>query len=171
VRTRLAALAPLLIVLACGSDDEGDGAGVVADAGLAPPPGSSLDGGGSDGAPASPRDAAADGATRDAADAAPAVSYTGEATYYDADGTGACGFSATPGDLLVAAMNKAQYQKSLCGQCVHVNGPKGEVTVRIVDLCPGCKSGDLDLSEQAFEAISPLSAGRVKIAWSFVPCP
>lgn len=96
--------------------------------------------------------------------------FVGEATYYDADGTGACGFTAST-DFHVAAMNGKQYQKALCGQCVEVRGPNGMVTVRIVDLCPGCKMGDLDLSMTAFMALAPLSAGRVPISWSFVPCP
>jgi expansin (peptidoglycan-binding protein) len=105
-----------------------------------------------------------------AADAAPTVDYSGDATYYAADGTGACGFKATPNDLLVAAMNKSQYNKSWCGQCVLVTGPKGTVKVRIVDLCPGCSHGSLDLSEQAFTQIAALSAGRVKITWHVVSC-
>ena len=105
-----------------------------------------------------------------ASDAATGTVFSGQATYYNADGTGACGFKATPNDLDVAAMNGSQYKKSWCGQCVLVTGPKGTVKVRIVDLCPGCAFGGLDLSEQAFGAISPLSAGRVKITWYTVPC-
>lgn len=109
--------------------------------------------------------------TKDAGvDAEPVTTYSGEATYYDADGTGACGFPAST-NYYVAAMNKAQYSKAVCGQCVHVKGPDGEVTVRIVDLCPGCSSGDLDLSMTAFKSIAQLSDGRVAIDWSFVPCP
>jgi expansin (peptidoglycan-binding protein) len=96
--------------------------------------------------------------------------YSGEATYYPADGRGACGFSQTS-DPYLAAMNQAQYKKALCGSCAHVVGPQGDVIVKITDLCPGCSYGDLDLSEQAFAAIAKLSAGRVKIAWSFVQCP
>lgn len=103
-------------------------------------------------------------------DAATGTVYSGEATYYDADGTGACGFAATPSDLDVAAMNGSQYKRSWCGQCVLVTGPSGMVKVRIVDLCPGCAFGGLDLSKQAFGAIAALSAGRVKITWHFVPC-
>jgi expansin (peptidoglycan-binding protein) len=45
------------------------------------------------------------------------------------------------------------------------------VVVRIVDLCPGCGLGDLDLSMTAFAKIAPLSRGRVPITWHFVPCP
>jgi expansin (peptidoglycan-binding protein) len=103
-------------------------------------------------------------------DSAMAEVFSGEATYYAADGTGACGFKASPNDLNVGALNGDQYKKSWCGQCVLVTGPKGTVKVRIVDLCPGCSMGDLDLSKQAFSAIAALSAGRVKITWHVVTC-
>jgi expansin (peptidoglycan-binding protein) len=96
---------------------------------------------------------------------------SGEGTYYDADGSGNCMFDKSPGDLDVAAMNAAQYAGSaLCGACAHVTGPKGEVTVRIVDQCPGCKKGDLDLHPQAFDKIGEHSAGRIPITWNLVAC-
>ena len=95
--------------------------------------------------------------------------YSGEATYYYATGAGACGFGASPGNLMVAAMNAPDYHNSaVCGEYVHVNGPNGSVTVRIVDLCPGCDSGDLDLSQEAFALIAPISRGRVPITWQVV---
>lgn len=95
----------------------------------------------------------------------------GDGTYYGATGAGACSFDATPTDLDVAAMNAPQYAGSaVCGECVAITGPKGGVTVRIVDLCPECKSGDLDLSQEAFAKIADVSAGRVKITWHVVPC-
>lgn len=95
----------------------------------------------------------------------------GEATYYDADGTGNCSFDASPGDLLVAAMNAADYNTAAwCGACLEVTGPMGTVTVRVVDQCPGCAHGDLDLSPQAFEMIAPLPEGRVPITWHEVAC-
>jgi len=98
--------------------------------------------------------------------------HSGEATYYDADGSGACSFDPSPDDLLVAAMNAADYDGSAaCGTCAAVDGPDGSVMVRIVDLCPGCAAGDLDLSPSAFEQIAPLSAGRVPITWRYVACP
>ncbi len=96
--------------------------------------------------------------------------FTGDGTYYDANGTGNCSFDAT-GDLMVAAMNAVDYNHAAwCGSCVAVSGPQGEVTVRIVDQCPGCAEGDLDLSREAFAVIAPLSAGRVAISWRPVPC-
>jgi expansin (peptidoglycan-binding protein) len=98
---------------------------------------------------------------------------TGEATYYDtADGSGNCSFDATPGDLMVGAMNHADYaDAAACGTCARIDGPMGQVTVRIVDRCPECKPGDIDLSPSAFDRVAARSAGRVPIAWSTVPCP
>src|SRR5215468_659791 len=75
---------------------------------------------------------------------------SGDGTYYAADGTGNCSFDASPNDLMVAAMNDPDYQDAAwCGACLAVTGPKGTVTVRVVDRCPECKHGDLDLSPQA----------------------
>jgi expansin (peptidoglycan-binding protein) len=95
----------------------------------------------------------------------------GEATYYAADGSGNCSFDASPEDLNVAALNTEDYAGSaMCGACVWVKGPEGRVTVRIVDRCPGCAKGDIDLSESAFAAIAPLSAGRVAVRWGLTAC-
>jgi expansin len=102
-------------------------------------------------------------------DAPPEAS--GEGTYYAADGTGNCSFDASPDDLLVAAMNAVDYHTAAwCGACLEVNGPMGTVRVRVVDKCPECAHGDLDLGPQAFERIAPLSAGRVPITWHEVAC-
>lgn len=96
---------------------------------------------------------------------------SGEGTYYSADGTGNCSFDASPNDLMVAAMNAPDYQSAaLCGACLAVTGPNGSVVVRVVDQCPECKHGDLDLSPQAFQKLAPLSAGRVPITWHQVAC-
>ena len=95
----------------------------------------------------------------------------GQGTYYGATGAGACSYDPSPGNLMVAAMNAPQWQNSqVCGTCVDVTGPKGTVSVRIVDLCPECKSGDLDLSEEAFTMIAEKAAGRVDISWVPVAC-
>lgn len=97
----------------------------------------------------------------------------GEATYYDfADGSGNCGFPATPDDLMVAAMNDTDYAASAaCGTCVRIDGPDGSVDVRIVDQCPECPEGHIDLSPSAFERIAPIEAGRVEISWEYISCP
>lgn len=95
----------------------------------------------------------------------------GIATYYDATGAGNCGFDATPDDLDVAAFDTSSYAGSAaCGACVRVKGPDGEVTVRIVDSCPGCDANHLDLSRSAFAKIAEPSKGRVPISFSTVAC-
>lgn len=95
--------------------------------------------------------------------------HTGEGTYYDATGAGNCSFPASPEDLMVAAMNHADYANAaLCGAYVAVVGPQGSVTVRIVDRCPECATGDIDFSKEAFVRIAPLVAGRVPIQWHIV---
>lgn len=95
---------------------------------------------------------------------------SGKATYYAADGRGACSYDASA-DRMVAAMNAPQYGNSqVCGMCVEVSGPRGTIVVRIVDLCPECPAGDLDLSEQAFSLIADKAAGQVPISWVPVAC-
>lgn len=96
--------------------------------------------------------------------------HSGEATYYDADGSGNCSFDPG-GDLMVAAMNDADYAgAAACGACITADGPTGSVTVRIVDRCPECPRGDVDFSREAFARIADLDAGRVAITWRYVPC-
>jgi expansin (peptidoglycan-binding protein) len=110
------------------------------------------------------------------ADAAPALcgeepEHSGDGTYYDADGGGNCMFDPSPDDLMVAAMNEADYDgAAACGACAAVEGPAGGVVVRIVDRCPECAPGDLDFSQEAFAAIAPIEAGRVDIRWRYVEC-
>jgi hypothetical protein len=55
-----------------------------------------------------------------------------------------------------------------CGRQALVKGPSGQVQVTIVDMCPGCGYGSLDLSPAAFSHIAQLSQGRVHISWEWV---
>jgi expansin len=98
------------------------------------------------------------------------ASHTGEATYYnEADGGGNCSFDPTPQDLMVGAMNQTDYANSaICGAYVELTGPKGTITIRIVDRCPECPVGNIDLSPQAFAKIADLVKGRVPITWRII---
>jgi len=143
-----------LLALACAADPDSE-------------PGSAESG--------SAEDAADSGSAEGAAPSDPCAGadmHGGEATYYDfADGSGNCGFPATPDDPLVAAMNHTDYAGSAaCGSCVRIDGPDGSVDVRIVDQCPECPAGDIDLHPDAFARIAPVEAGRVPITWQYVPC-
>ncbi len=95
----------------------------------------------------------------------------GIATWYDATGDGACSFGRSS-DLQVAAMNAPQFAGSaVCGECIDVKGPRGSTVVRVVDKCPECGPGHLDLSKEAFSKIAELSQGKVDITWQPVACP
>ncbi|MBU2708275.1 hypothetical protein KCM76_19950 [Zooshikella marina] len=96
--------------------------------------------------------------------------YKGQASYYHANGTGNCSFSPSPQNLNVVALNNRDYQRSnSCGAFIEVEGPKGKAIVRVVDRCPGCKPGGLDLSKQAFQQVADLRQGRVPVRWRFIP--
>ena len=145
---------------ACGGSSSGDDAA----------------GGGDGSGGAAGNDGSAD-ATHPGADGAGACMsdrsvHRGEGTYYTfADGSGNCSFPATPGMLMVGAMNHVDYGSSAaCGTCVHLTGPKGSIDIRIVDQCPECKAGDIDLAPTAFDGIADRTAGRVPITWNTIAC-
>jgi len=95
----------------------------------------------------------------------------GKVTYYDATGDGACMFGASPNDLMVGAMNQPQYLDSeACGACVKVTGPNATINIRIVDLCPECLQGHIDLSQEAFAKIADPVLGVVPVTWQYLPC-
>jgi expansin (peptidoglycan-binding protein) len=97
--------------------------------------------------------------------------HRGEASFYGGDGSGACSFEPGP-DRLIAAIGRVDSPSALlCGACLHVIGPDGDVVIRVVDGCPGCDPGDLDLSREAFARIARPEVGRVPITWHHVPCP
>jgi expansin (peptidoglycan-binding protein) len=103
--------------------------------------------------------------------APPGEGHTGEGTFYGGGSFGACGFDQNVG-VLYAAMNPTDYASARgCGGHVRVTGPDGTVTVQVVDLCPECAAGDVDLSPQAFDLIADPVDGRVPISWHHVSGP
>lgn len=102
----------------------------------------------------------------------PGTTHSGEGTFYGATGGGNCLFDPTD-DIAIAALNEADYDNAaMCGAYLHVTGPLGEITVKVVDRCPGgpgaCQPGDIDLSEGAFAQLANPVDGRVPISWSLV---
>lgn len=101
----------------------------------------------------------------------PKVTYPGVATVYKAGvGDGACSYGPS-GDMMIAAMNTTDYETSrACGAYVRVRAANGaSVTVRITNECPlPCAPGQLDLSEQAFAKLAPVSTGRLAVTWSLL---
>ena len=104
--------------------------------------------------------------------------FTGEGTYYDLSssavgGLGNCSFDhSIISPFYIGAMNAVQYgDADYCGACAEVTGPIGTVVVKIIDQCPECAHGDIDLSPEAFDQIANRIDGRVNISWKVVPCP
>lgn len=179
---RFAVALAALALVGCVSEDEGGARDEAATSGGSGNNGSGNNGSGNSGSgnetsnttgASSDGSGSSDGSTSggNSGGAAFGERRSGEATYYAATGAGACMFDESPNDLMVAAINAPDWSgSSWCGACARVDGPMGTITVRIVDLCPECQSGDLDLSPQAFEQIAPLEHGRVGIDWTFVSC-
>jgi len=51
---------------------------------------------------------------------------------------------------------------------VNLTGPLGNILVKIVDACPECKTGSLDLSPTAYKAIGKVVDGIISISWYFI---
>lgn len=102
----------------------------------------------------------------------PPFTGAGDGTFYfPSPGAVACGLPWTPGEH-VAAINGAQWAGSAhCGEYLRVTGPLGSTVVKIVDQCPECVSGDIDLSQEAFAAIANPIDGRVPIQWERIARP
>jgi len=100
--------------------------------------------------------------------------HTGEGTFYegvDGGSSGNCSLPVAAGDYLHCALNNFDYDgSSACGACIEVTGSRGSVILKVVDRCPECASGDVDMTEEAFAIIDPVIDGRVPISWRFVPC-
>ncbi|KAK0667484.1 RlpA-like double-psi beta-barrel-protein domain-containing protein-containing protein [Cercophora samala] len=100
----------------------------------------------------------------------------GELTWYNA-GLGACGNWNNDGELIVAlnhhvfdpqTPNGNPNRNPLCNRKIRVSYGGKTVDVKVVDRCPGCAAGDLDLSPAAFQRLAPLGAGRVTGDWWWI---
>lgn len=99
--------------------------------------------------------------------------HEGEAyTYIFASGQkGNCAY-ANHDDTAYAALNPYQYENSgTCGACIKVFGPEGAALLKVVDQCPECDDGDIDMNPDAFTRITGAESGIFDIRWRYVPCP
>jgi len=92
-----------------------------------------------------------------------------------------------PGPLIAAASSDLYDSGAACGAFYEITctgaasggsypcTSNPTVTVKVVDLCPGCNANSFDLSQQAFAMIANLAAGRLTITAQqyfllFYPC-
>jgi expansin (peptidoglycan-binding protein) len=105
--------------------------------------------------------------------AAPAGETSAQtATHYVLQGLSNCSYPSPPADGLYVALSPSEYRSAAaCGGYLQVSGPDGSVRVKVVDQCPGCAAGHIDLSESAFAKIAPLSAGLVHVSYTLLSDP
>ncbi|MFG2040345.1 expansin EXLX1 family cellulose-binding protein [Dactylosporangium sp. NPDC048998] len=95
----------------------------------------------------------------------------GSASYYTAGRNGMCNLG-TPAEGAYAAIGRAEYAGgSACGTYLDVTGPNGTTRVQVVDLCPSCPAGKVDLGKGAFARIGALSAGIIPVTYATVRDP
>ncbi|WP_341719338.1 expansin EXLX1 family cellulose-binding protein [Micromonospora sp. FIMYZ51] len=107
--------------------------------------------------------------------APPAAGKTqqGKATFYDSKGAGGnCSYPAAPADRHYVALGPSEYADgAACGGYLDVTGPKGTIRVLVMDQCPECAPGHVDLSREAFARIADPVQGIVKVSYRLVADP
>jgi hypothetical protein len=110
--------------------------------------------------------------------------YVGDGTAYSEavpDGSGfACSFRKLfkHTKIYFAAINIEQWENGLsCGRCVNVlctdpfcTVKNKKVKVQIVDQCPECKKGDIDLSIPAYRDVTGRWPHRLTVNWEWTSC-
>jgi expansin (peptidoglycan-binding protein) len=109
---------------------------------------------------------------QDAPAAAAGGSVTGIATHYVLQSLPNCSYPNPPADQLFVALSPAEYASAGgCGGYLEVTGPDGSVRVKVIDQCPECATGHIDLSEPAFAKLAPLAAGLINVHYTYLADP
>ncbi|MBW0478975.1 hypothetical protein O181_018690 [Austropuccinia psidii MF-1] len=91
-------------------------------------------------------------------------SFHGKATFFD-PGLGACGWTNSKDDFIVA-LNQAQYtQEKWCGKKISITFGRKTHTAQITDECPGCPFGGLDMSPALFKIFADEDVGVFYMNW------
>ncbi|KAG1468847.1 hypothetical protein G6F56_003602 [Rhizopus delemar] len=90
---------------------------------------------------------------------------TGDGTFYQV-GLGSCGKESSDSDMVAALSSELMGDKKYCGKKITVKSKKGSVKLKVVDTCPSCSKGDVDMSSAAFKKLGSLDSGRIDISWS-----
>ncbi|KZT03488.1 uncharacterized protein LAESUDRAFT_729065 [Laetiporus sulphureus 93-53] len=87
-------------------------------------------------------------------------------TYY-AVGLGACGQTNVPSDFIVALDSILYDASDECFKSITISYGGKSTTATIMDRCPGCPEGGLDLSEGLFEYFADTGEGVIYGEWSY----
>lgn len=104
-----------------------------------------------------------------------AAAVSGKSTFYGGNlNGGACSFttmSGLPSGLYGTAYSGSAWNNAAkCGTCLEVTGPNGKIKVMVVDKCPECDQGHLDLFQNGFSKIGSISAGIIPTSYTEIPC-
>ncbi|KAG8168364.1 hypothetical protein KVR01_001113 [Diaporthe batatas] len=104
-----------------------------------------------------------------------AAAVSGTSTFYGGNlNGGACSFttmSVIPSGLYGTAFPGSAWNNAAkCGTCLEVTGPNGKIKVMVVDKCPECEQGHLDLFQDGFAKIGSIPAGRIATSYTEIPC-
>ncbi|CCL98950.1 uncharacterized protein FIBRA_00958 [Fibroporia radiculosa] len=97
-------------------------------------------------------------------------SYSNARFTYYAVGLGGCGETSTPNQFVVALDADLYGDVSPSPECfktITITANGKTTTATIVDKCPGCPSGGLDMSNSLFEYFADLSVGVLTGSWSY----
>ncbi|KAI8984695.1 hypothetical protein BDF20DRAFT_403697 [Mycotypha africana] len=105
-------------------------------------------------------------------------SYSGTATWY-APATQGGPLAACNGEYIhdespIVALNADQYgnldgKSDFCGKKIRIQGPAGTATATILDACPECSYGDLDLTSVLFKkVVGDKDKGVGAITWEIL---
>ncbi|KAH9057098.1 RlpA-like double-psi beta-barrel-protein domain-containing protein-containing protein, partial [Lactarius deliciosus] len=97
--------------------------------------------------------------------------FSARLTFYDIDvGLTACG-GRYPASAFVVALNGAMFGSGYpgphCGQQIVLTANGKTATATIVDMCPGCPYGGLDLTRGLFQFYADLGVGVLQGSWHF----
>ncbi|KAI8384920.1 RlpA-like double-psi beta-barrel-protein domain-containing protein-containing protein, partial [Radiomyces spectabilis] len=88
----------------------------------------------------------------------------GEATFYTT-GLGSCGKTSRNNEMVAALSGLLMLSGNYCGRKIRASSQHGSVMLKVVDTCPACAPGDIDMSPAAFRKLAKLDEGRIPISW------
>jgi expansin (peptidoglycan-binding protein) len=87
------------------------------------------------------------------------------AVFYDpGHAVGSCSLGPFPaGGRYVSLPPERFGHSAACGTYLTVQGPRGQVRAEVVDLCPGCAAGMINLSRAAFTRVADPGPGSARV--------
>ncbi|ORZ25876.1 RlpA-like double-psi beta-barrel-protein domain-containing protein-containing protein [Absidia repens] len=100
-------------------------------------------------------------------------SNSGRGTFYNPN-LGSCGKTNSDSEMVVAlnapdmANGANSNNNPKCGEKIEIHYESKSVVATIVDTCPSCDKGALDMSPAVFAALADLDLGVIKVTWDYI---